>query len=70
LQKSSLGADRTSPHPRRRQVQRGELAGSLRADGLEVIEAATAEHAIEVLRATPVHGVLCTVVGSGWSCSG
>ena len=51
-------------------VQRGELAGSLRADGLEVIEAATAEHAIEVLRATPVHGVLCTVVGSGWSCSG
>ena len=48
---------------------RGELAGSLRAEGLEVVEAATAENAIEILRATPIHGVLCAARASGWSCA-
>ena len=50
-------------------AQRGELAGSLRAEGLEVVEAATAENAIEVLRGTPVQGVLCAARAIGWSCA-
>jgi two-component system NtrC family response regulator len=50
-------------------AQRGELASSLRAEGLEVVEAATAEKAIEILRATPVQGVLCAARASGWSCA-
>ena len=48
---------------------RGELAGQLRTEGHEVIEAATAESAIEILRATPVQGVLCAARASGWSCA-
>ena len=48
---------------------RGELAGSLRAEGLEVVEAATAENAIEFLRSTAIHGVLCAARASGWSCA-
>ena len=50
-------------------AQRGELAGSLRGDGLDVVEVATTAEAIEVLRATPVHAVLCASVGVGWNCS-
>jgi DNA-binding NtrC family response regulator len=49
--------------------QRAELVGSLRAEGLEVVEAATAENAIEILRATPVQGVLCAARAIGWSCA-
>ncbi len=50
-------------------VQRGELAGSLRGDGLDVVEASSAENAVEILRATPVQGVVCAVLGHGWNCS-
>ncbi|MEY2668388.1 MAG: hypothetical protein RJA59_1026 [Pseudomonadota bacterium] len=50
-------------------VQRGELAASLRAEGLEVVEAATAENAIEILRVSPVQGVVCAARASGWSCA-
>ena len=50
-------------------AQRAELAVSLRQDGLEVVEAATAEHAVEILRATPVQGVLCGARAAGWSCA-
>ena len=50
-------------------AQRSELAGSLRGDGLDVVEAATVENAIDVLRSTSVQGVLCAAVGSGWGCS-
>jgi two-component system NtrC family response regulator len=50
-------------------AQRAALAGSLRADGFEVVEAATAETGIEILRAAPVDGVLCAARASGWSCA-
>jgi DNA-binding NtrC family response regulator len=49
---------------------RGELAAQLRLEGHEVVEAATAESAIELLRTSPVHGVLCAASASGWSCAG
>jgi two-component system NtrC family response regulator len=50
-------------------AQRAALAASLRADGLEVVEAATAEAGIEILRSSAVDGVLCAARASGWSCS-
>jgi DNA-binding NtrC family response regulator len=50
-------------------AQRAELAAALRQDGLEVVEAATVENAIEILRATPVQGVLCGARAAGWSCA-
>jgi two-component system NtrC family response regulator len=50
-------------------AQRAELASSLRGEGFEVVEAATAEAAIEVLRSMPVQGVLCAARASGWSCT-
>jgi DNA-binding NtrC family response regulator len=50
-------------------AMRGELAGQLRLEGHEVVEAATAESAIEILRATPVQGVVCAARASGWSCA-
>jgi len=50
-------------------AQRAELAGSLRAEGFAVVEAATAENAIEILRGAPVDGVLCAARASGWSCA-
>jgi len=34
-----------------------------------VVEAATAENAIEILRGAPVDGVLCAARASGWSCA-
>ncbi len=50
-------------------AQRTELAASLRAEGLDVVEAATAENAIEILRSSPVQGVVCAARASGWSCA-
>ena len=50
-------------------AQRATLAGSLRADGFEVVEAATAEAGLEIMRGAPVDGVLCAARASGWSCS-
>jgi two-component system NtrC family response regulator len=50
-------------------AQRATLAGSLRAEGYDVVEAATAEAGIEILRGAPVAGVLCAARASGWSCS-
>jgi DNA-binding NtrC family response regulator len=48
-------------------TQRATLAGSLRADGFEVVEAASAEAGIEILRNAPIDGVLCAARASGWS---
>ncbi len=50
-------------------AQRAELAETLRADGFEVVESATAEAAVEILRTSPVQGVLCAARSSGWSCT-
>ena len=50
-------------------AQRGELASSLRGEGLDVVEAAAVENAVEVLRATPVQAVVCSATGGGWNCS-
>jgi len=50
-------------------AQRGELAQALRRGGYDVVEAATAENAIETLRSTPIQGVLCAALSSGWSCA-
>jgi len=50
-------------------AQRATLAASLRADGFQVVEAATAEAGLEILRGGPVDGVLCAARASGFSCS-
>ena len=50
-------------------AQRATLAASLRSEGFQVVEAATAEAGLEILRGGPVDGVLCAARASGWSCS-
>jgi two-component system NtrC family response regulator len=50
-------------------AQRSALAASLRAEGYDVVEAASAEGGIETVRGAPVDGVLCAARATGWSCS-
>jgi two-component system response regulator HydG len=50
-------------------AKRATLAASLRAEGFEVVEAATAEAGLEIMKGGPVDGVLCAARASGWSCS-